>query len=164
MDDAELSADPGVSPAELAVARATLRGELEARGYNVARDTLSLRGELYVRGDHDLALALFEFHATADEAFATMYQGSWVDGMPPRFAVLPAFEPHSQGLDLLEQARVHVLFFERAGADLRFPDLDSALAPVGNRAKDDPRGHDEHAGGVTSGKFAHSHDDGDGGD
>jgi hypothetical protein len=134
MDDLEPRTGRDVSLAELAVARATLRGELEARGYSVASDTLTLRGELYVRGDHDLALALFEFKATAEEAFAAMYQGTWVDGMPPRFAVLPALEADSQGLDLLEQARVHALFFERAGADLRFPDLDSALALIGRPA------------------------------
>jgi len=56
-----------------------LRAELEARGYSVASGTLSLRGELYIRGDRDPARALFEFSATAEEAFATMYQdvGGW---------------------------------------------------------------------------------------
>ena len=131
MDDVELSVKLAVSPAELAAVRATLGAELEARGYRVASDTLSLRGELYVKGDRDLATALFEFKATAEEAFATMYQGTWVEGMPPRFAVLPASEADSQDLDLLEQARVHVLFFDGAGDDLRLPELGSALALIG---------------------------------
>ena len=61
-------AQPQTAWARLTAVRAALRGELEARGYRVASDTLSLRGELYVRGDNDLARALFEFKTTAEEA------------------------------------------------------------------------------------------------
>ncbi len=116
--------------AELTALRATLRAELEARRYRVASDTLSLRGELYVRGDNDLATALFEFKPTGAEALTTMYQGTWVESMPPRFAVLPASEANSQELDILAQMRVHVLFFERTGDGLDFPDIEEALAAI----------------------------------
>ena len=121
---------PQTSRARLASVRAALRDELEMRGYRVASDTLSLRGELYVRGDNDLAMALFEFKTTAQEALATMYQGSWAEGMPPRFAVMPASEKGARELDLLGQMRIHVLFFERTGGEVDLLGIEEALAVI----------------------------------
>lgn len=71
----------------MAEARRSLRASLETRGYRVASDSHGLRGELYIVGEEDLARALFEFKPDAGVACDTMYQGSWVTGMPPRFAV-----------------------------------------------------------------------------
>jgi hypothetical protein len=108
--------------------RAALREELETRGYAVASDSHGLRSELYVVGDNDLARALFEFKATAIEACDTMYQGSWLEGMPPRFAVLPASEAGSAGAEMLEQVRIVPLFFEVRDGSVAFPDLERLLA------------------------------------
>jgi hypothetical protein len=55
--------------------REALRKELTARGFEVASDTVSARGELYTRGAGDLASAIFEFKDTANDAIATMYHG-----------------------------------------------------------------------------------------
>ncbi len=121
---------PQTARARLTAVRAALRGELEARGYRVASDTLSLRDELYVRGDNDLARALFEFKATAEEALTTMYQGSWVEGMPPRFVVMPASEKDARELDVLGQMRIQVLFFERTGEEVDFLGIEEALAVI----------------------------------
>jgi hypothetical protein len=79
-------------------------------------------------GDGDLARALFEFKATAAEACDTMCQGSWVAGLPPRFAVMPRSESRSPDLEMLEQAKVVPLFFEGDSGGVEFEDLDAALA------------------------------------
>jgi len=117
--------------AESAVVRAALRRELEALGYRVATDTRSLRGELYVKGDRELAAALFELKASVEEAFETMYQGRWMEGMPPRFAVLPSSEAGGPGLEMLAQARLQVLFYENSGDMVHFPNLGPAVAAIG---------------------------------
>jgi hypothetical protein len=123
--------------AEMAAVRAALRRELEALGYRVATDTRSFRGELYVKGDRDLAAALFEFKASAEESFESMYQGRWMEGMPPRFAVLPSSEAGNPVLEMLAQARLHVLFYETAEDDTNgpdavdFPDLGSPVTVIG---------------------------------
>ena len=79
---------------ELGAVRDALRAELTSRGFDVASDTLGLRREIYVIGDNDLAKALFHLDTDAEEAADSIYRssGSWVDGMPARFAVLPASE------------------------------------------------------------------------
>jgi hypothetical protein len=117
--------------AALEAARTALRAELEARGHRVASDTLGLRRELYLKGDGDLAKALFEFMPSAAEACDRMYQGSWIEGLPPRFAVMPACEQGSPELEMLEQVRVRPLFFETRAEGVAFRDLDAALAGVG---------------------------------
>jgi hypothetical protein len=99
----------------------------------VAGDTVSLRGELYIRGEGDKALALFEFKATAEEACYTMYQGSWLSTMPPRFAVLPASERAEPGLDILRQAGLSVLLYEADQGGVVFLDLEATLAKVARR-------------------------------
>jgi AcrR family transcriptional regulator len=108
--------------------REALRSELESRGYSVASDTLGSRGELYISGATDLAEALFEFKRTAREAWDTMYQGSWVVGLPPRFAVLPRSAADESEFELLEQARIAPLLYGAEGETVVFDDLDRVLA------------------------------------
>jgi hypothetical protein len=111
---------------------------LETRGYAVAGDTVRLRGELYVQGDGDRAAALFEFKATVEEAFFTMYQGSWLPHLPPRFAVLPVSEGNDPGIDMLAQAGLSILFYEVRDTEdpdagngrVAFIDLEAALATI----------------------------------
>jgi hypothetical protein len=107
--------------------RAALRGELEARGHVVASDTLSLRRELYLVGPNDLATALFEVKADALEACETMYQGSWVAGLPPRFAVMPAAAVEDPNLELLLQIKVIPVFYEAGPDGPVFLGLDETL-------------------------------------
>jgi hypothetical protein len=110
--------------------RSALSGALQARGYSVAKDTAGSAGELYVQGDGDRASALFEFKQTADEACLTMYQGSWLPTLPPRFAVLPAAESLEPGVDFLQQAGLSVLFYEVEDSAVAFVDLQSALDEI----------------------------------
>jgi hypothetical protein len=119
-----------------AAVRTGLRSELERRGYAVGADTVGLRGELYIRGEGDRAAALFEFKSTADEACYTMYQGSWLPSMPPRFAVLPASEKDAPALDMLTQSGLGVLLYELVDAGVRFLDLEAALAKIAGRRPD----------------------------
>jgi hypothetical protein len=108
--------------------RDELRRELVARGCAVAGDTLSARGELYVSGANDLAAALFEFKSTVCEAVDTMYQGSWVEGLPPRFAVMPEEAADDPSFELLEQMRIIPLLYGVAGERVVFRELDAVLA------------------------------------
>lgn len=103
--------------------RQALRRELTARGHEVASDTRSARGELYVLGESDLAAALFEFKADPRQAFETMYQGAWVEGLPPRFAVMPAKAADHPEFELLEQVRITALLYEQDETGVRFCDL-----------------------------------------
>ncbi len=112
---------------DTASVRTALRAELEARGHIVASDTLSLRRELYVVGENDLAAALFEVKTSAAEACETMYQGSWVDGLPPRFAVMPATAVEDPDLELLLQIRVIPVFYDAGPDGLIFHYLDELL-------------------------------------
>jgi hypothetical protein len=107
-----------------------LRAELERRGYEIGGDTVGLRGELYVRGVDDLASALFEFKSDAEEACRTMYQGSWLPSMPPRFAVLPADEKDGPGVELLAQCGLRVLFYRVDDESVTFESLEEAMAQV----------------------------------
>lgn len=110
--------------------RDVLRCELVGRGYPVASDTVSLRRELYVRGNGDRAAAIFEFHATAADAAETMYQGRWTSDLPPRFAVLPASQREAPDADFLEQAGFSLLFFEQTQQDILFIELEKALQKI----------------------------------
>jgi hypothetical protein len=116
-------------------AAAALRSELEKRGYKTGRDTAGLGSGLYVTDERGLARALFEFKETVEEAFSTMYQGSWVVGLPPRFAVIPLATAAEEGFDLLEQARIGVLFCEVVEERVGFPHIESVLEIIG------PPGH-----------------------
>ncbi len=113
--------------------RRALRERLQGLGHVVAADTVGLRGELYVRGDGDRAAAMFEFKATAEEAWLTMYQGRWLPTMPPRFAVLPVSEKADPVLDMLEQAGLGVLLYESEGDRVVFVDLCAALDEMARR-------------------------------
>ncbi len=108
--------------------RERLRERLGKLGYDVASDSHGLRRDLYIVGDGDLAQGLFEFMPTAAEACDRMYQGSWVEGLPPRFAVLPSSESQSPELELLEQIRIVPVFFELDGGRVEFPHLEAILA------------------------------------
>jgi hypothetical protein len=128
-----------VSQADAGVVRDALRRELAGRGFSPASDTVSLRGELYLRGAGDRAAAIFEFKDTAREAAETMYQGRWTSDLPPRFAVLPAGERGAPEADFLEQAGLGVLFFHGEGQDILFAELDRAVEKIGPPADGAPR-------------------------
>ena len=112
---------------EASKTREALRAALATLGYNVQSDTLGSRGELYLMGEGDLAIALFEFHATAREAIDAMYQGAWTAGLPPRFAVLPRTCAEEEAFELLEQMRIFPLLYD-ASDPVAFPDLAETLA------------------------------------
>ena len=121
------SSDTGDAAIDLKAVRDALRVELQARGFEVASDTGGLKGELYILGAGDVALALFEFKTSAGEALETMYQGSWLEGMPPRFAVVPSCASDDRAIEVLEQVRIVPLMFEASPAGTRFRDLDRLL-------------------------------------
>lgn len=108
--------------------RDALRRELDARGLDVADDTLATRGEIYVKGAGDLAAGLFEFKRTVGDAIETMYQGHWTEGLPPRFAVLPAAATSDSSFELLEQMHIIPLLYEDADGAVAFLELDEALS------------------------------------
>lgn len=113
--------------------RSALRSELEARGLDVADDTVASRGQIYVKGDGDLAAGLFDFKSSAREAVDTMYQGHWSAGLPPRFAVLPAAATAEPDFEMLEQVRIGAVLYEVVGDVITFRDLDASLtALIGN--------------------------------
>jgi len=124
----ECNNDTGGS-VDLEAVRAALRAELTARGFDVASDTLGMRREIYVLGDNDLAKALFHFDTSAEEAADSIYRssGSWVDGMPARFAVLPARESDDPSIEMLEQMRTTPLFYERGVGGVTFRDLETLV-------------------------------------
>ena len=122
-----------MNQAEAGAVRDALRRELTGRGFCPASDTVSLRGELYVRG------AGVEFKHTAREAAETMYQGRWTSDLPPRFAVLPATERGTPEADFLEQAGLSALFFREEGQDILFSEMDRAVEKIGPPADGAPR-------------------------
>ena len=122
-----------MSHLEAGAVRSALRNELQKRGYAVAKDTAGSNDELYIQGDGDRAAALFEFKATAEEACMTMYQGSWLESLPPRFAVLPAAEKPGPSVDFLGQAGLSVLFYQVAEGRVTFVDFESALDEIARR-------------------------------
>ena len=115
------------SARDMAAVREALRSALAERGLGVESDSLGSRGELYVMGENDLAVALFEFQSSAGEAIDSMYQGAWLAGMPPRFAVLPAAAAEESVFELLEQMRIIPLSYTLAENGVDFPDLDRLL-------------------------------------
>lgn len=112
--------------------RAALRREFEDRGLDVADDTVAPRGEIYVKGNGDLAAGLFEFKRSVRDAIDTMYQGHWTEGLPPRFAVLPADAQNDPSFELLEQMHILPLLYRAAEDGVAFLDLDAALARLGD--------------------------------
>lgn len=112
-------------------ARQALRQELESRGLEVADDTVASRGELYVKGSGDLAAGLFEFKRTVPEATDTMYQGHWTEGLPPRFAVLPAEAADDPSFELLEQMHIIPLLYRDAEGRITFLELAAVLERLG---------------------------------
>lgn len=113
--------------------RQALKDELLARGLDVADDTYSPRGEIYVKGTGDLAAALFEFKESADEAAATMYQGHWSAGMPLRVAVLPQESQSEPSFELLSQMGIRPLLHRSTGGSVVFPGLDEVLGRITRR-------------------------------
>lgn len=114
---------------DLGTVRDALRAELASRGFDVASDTLGLRREIYVIGDNDLAKALFHLDTNAEEAADSIYRssGSWVDGMPARFAVLPASESVNPSVEMLEQMSTTPLYYERDGRRVTFRHFDKLV-------------------------------------
>ncbi|MCL4554990.1 MAG: hypothetical protein M1617_04050 [Actinobacteria bacterium] len=106
--------------------REQLRCQLIAHGYNVGSDTRAAHGEIYLKGEGDLASALFEFKPSVNEAIDTMYQGAWVEGLPPRFAVLPECAAEDPSFELLEQMGIIPLLY-KTGERTEFLDLDRLL-------------------------------------
>jgi len=114
---------------DLGAVQRALRTELTQRGRQVSADSAGMRAALYITGPDDVALALFELKPNAGDAvYDLMFQGSWVSGMPPRFAVVPAAGADVDSLTMLEQMRAHPLLFEIEEGTVRFRDLDSVLA------------------------------------
>ncbi|MGV8084504.1 MAG: hypothetical protein AB2L09_12880 [Coriobacteriia bacterium] len=112
---------------ELNQTREALRLALAERGLRVESDTASCGRSLYIMGDNDLACAMFEFYKSAAEAAeAALYQGAWVEGLPPRFAVLPASARNEDDFDLLGQIHIIPLIYIRAEG-IEFPELDQLL-------------------------------------
>ena len=107
--------------------RQALRQELQSRGLDVADDTFAPRGEIYVKGSGDLAAGLFEFKRTVRDAIDTMYQAHWAEGLPPRFAVLPAEAANDPSFELLEQMHIIPLLYRKTGEAATFLDLAAAL-------------------------------------
>lgn len=103
--------------------RNALKTALAELEYEVASDTYATRGELYIKGAGDLAGAVFEFHTSPEEAFERMYQGSWTEGLPPRFAVLPAGAAESPSFEMLEQARIIPLLYDVRNGAVEFSDM-----------------------------------------
>jgi hypothetical protein len=116
--------------ADLGDVRSALRCELTSRGYSAARDTVDTGAGLYVWADGDRAAALFEFKVSAEEACRTMYQGSWLPTLPPRFAVLPCREEATVEAHMLLQAGLSTLFYEVVGEEVTFVGLEEALAKM----------------------------------
>ena len=106
--------------------RDALRVALAARGYDVQSDTVGSRGELYLMGACDLAIALFEFHPSSREAIDAMYHGAWTAGLPPRFAVLPKSAAEEDAFELLEQMRIVPLLYAPS-EPVEFLSLDETL-------------------------------------
>jgi hypothetical protein len=117
-----------MSDPRMADPREALREALTNRGFKVQSDTLGSRRELYVMGDNDIAIALFEFKSSPREAIDTMYHGAWTPDLPPRFAVLPVSAAQEPGFELLEQMSIIPLPFTTLADDVEFAHLDEILA------------------------------------
>jgi len=118
-----------VDSLDLGAVQRALRVELAERGRHLAGDSTGSNRALYVMGPNDVAAAVFELKPSADDAvYDLMHQGAWVNGMPPRFAVVPAASADPDSLDTLQQMRAHPLLFDIVDGDVRFRDLDGILA------------------------------------
>jgi hypothetical protein len=116
------------SPVDLSAVQRALRAELAERGYHLSSDTTGMHRALYVMGANDVASALFEFKPSADDAvYELMYQGAWVAGMPPRFAVVPAETAEGDSLETLAQMKAIPLLFEVVEDAVSFRGLDQVL-------------------------------------
>lgn len=116
------------SQIDLAAVRRALRARLAEHGHRLSGDTAGTHRALYILGDDDLALAVFEVKPSADDAvYELMCQGTWAPGMPPRFAVIPQAAAESDSLDTLMQMKAIPLLFETAGGMVKFRDLDRLL-------------------------------------
>lgn len=114
---------------DIRAVRSALRTELAARGQHLAGDSAGMNPSVYIMGANDVAAALFELKPSADDAvYDLMYQGAWVSGMPPRFAVVPAATADADSLETLAQMHAHPLLFDIEDGNVRFRDLDSVLA------------------------------------
>lgn len=115
---------------DLDAVRNALRAELVERGHHAASDTMARGRDLYLIGANDLAKALFVLGVDAGDLAEAMYRssGSWVAGMPPRFAVLPASEADNPEFEMLEQIRAIPLLFEVDGDQVHFRELETLLA------------------------------------
>jgi hypothetical protein len=120
---------PTSGPIDHSDVQSALRAELASRGHHLSGDTTGMRRALYIMGSHDVALALFEFKPSADDAvYELMYQGAWVAGMPPRFAVVPSADAGADSLETLTQMKAIPLLFDVAEGHISFRDLDRLLA------------------------------------
>jgi hypothetical protein len=96
----------------------------------VASDSVGRGRDLYISGPNDLARALFHLSEDAGEAAMTLYggSGSWTDGLPPRFAVLPVTQADSPYLEMLAQMRVAPLYYDDLEGRVSFRELDLLLS------------------------------------
>lgn len=116
------------NPVDVGAVQGALLDELAKRGHQLSRDTAGTHRALYIMGPNDVAIATFEFKPTADDAvYDLMFQGAWVAGMPPRFAVVPAETASSDSLETLAQMRAIPLLFDVTGGVVSFRDLDQVL-------------------------------------
>jgi len=117
------------TPIDIGAVQRALRAALAERGRHLAGDTTGRNRALYIMGAGDVAAALFEIKSSADDAvYDLLNQGSWVAGMPPRFAVVPAATADAGSLETLEQMRAHPILFDVEAESVRFRDLDDVLA------------------------------------
>ena len=117
-----------VAPIDCGAVMRALRAQLAQRGHHLASDTTGMHPTLFIMGANDVACALFEFKASADDAvYELMYQGAWVAGMPPRFVVLPVEDAQGPSLETLEQIRATPLLFDTDGKEYHFRDLDRLM-------------------------------------
>lgn len=108
--------------------RDALRAELESRGHAVKGDTYATGGAFYIPGENDLASGVFEFKDDALHAAQTLYKGSWVEGLPPVFAVMERSATMDPEFELLEQMHIYPLLFTVRDGLVVFDDLDQVLA------------------------------------
>lgn len=121
------------SPIDFGAVRLALRAELGERGYRLSSDSAGMSRSLYIMGPNDVASALFEFKSSAENAvYELMYQGAWVAGMPPRFAVVPAESAGEDSIETLTQMKAIPLLFEVTEGVVSFRDLDQV---VGDRLR-----------------------------
>lgn len=116
------------TPIDLSAVKQALSAELAKRGKRLAGDSTGTNRPLYIMGTGDVAAMVFEIKRSADDAVHDlMYQGAWISGMPPRFAVVPATDADVGSLEMLGQLRAHPILFDMEDGTVRFRDLDGVL-------------------------------------